>query len=156
MPILKTMKKLLLAFCLLSTFSFAEPDAIHFNNIDIRVFNQSKVQVFKDDVHMFGIDCNNGILCKAFVSHVENPEYKIFDGVVQSNNEVLELNVANVQSVVNKKNELVFIMSSGNVSGSYANVQEFVIDSDTGAFYHLTKEYDWMRYGHPKDYPLLK
>lgn len=149
------MKKLLLAFCLLSTFALAEPDPIHFNNVDIKVFSQSKVQVFKDGVHIFGIDCDNGILCKAFVSHVENPEYKIYDGIVQSNHEVLELNVANVQSVVNKKNELVFIMSSGNVSGSYANVQEFEIYSDTGAFYHITKIYDWMRYGHPKDYPLL-
>jgi len=148
------MKKLLLAFCLLSTFSFAEPDAIHFNNIDIRVFNQSKVQVFKDDVHMFGIDCNNGILCKAFVSHVGSPEYKIFDGVVQPNTDVLKLSMKNVQSVVDKKRNLVFMMSSGNVSGSYANVQEFSIDTETGSFYHVTKEYDWMRYGHPEDYPL--
>jgi hypothetical protein len=60
----------------------------------------------------------------------------------------------NSNSVVDKKRNLVFIMSSGNVSGSYANVQEFEIDSDTGAFYHTTKEYDWMRYGHPDDYPL--
>ena len=82
--------KQLLTICLFLTFNaFAEPDAIHFNNIDIRVFNQSKVQVFKDDVHMFGIDCNNGILCKAFVSHVGSPEYKIFDGVVQPNTDVL-------------------------------------------------------------------
>ena len=150
------MKKLL-TICLFLTFNaFAEPDAIHFNNIDIRVFNQSKVQVFKDDVHMFGIDCNNGILCKAFVSHVGSPEYKIFDGVVQSNNEVLELSMENVQSVVDKKRNLVFMMSSGNVSGSYANVQEFWIDTETGAFSHVTKETDWMRYGHPNDYPLLK
>ena len=149
------MNKLLLTICLFLTFNaFAEPNVIHLNNIDIKIFNESKVQVFKDDVHMFGIDCNNGILCKAFVSHVANPEYKIFDGVVQSNNEVLELSMENVQSVVKKKGELVFIMSSGNVSGSYANVQEFIIDSDTGAFYHVTKEYDWMRYGHPEDYPL--
>jgi len=95
-------------------------------------------------------------LCKAFVSHVGSPEYKIFDGVVQSNNEVLELSMESVQSVVDKKVDLTFIMSSGNVSGSYANVQEFIIDSDTGAFYHVTKKYDWMRYGHPEDYPLLK
>jgi len=160
MPILKSMKKLLLAICLLISTTFTasakEPIIIHHDNIDIRVFSQSKVQVFKDNIHMFGIDCNNGILCKAFVSHIANPEYRIFDGVVQSNNEVLELSVANIQSVVDKKNELVFIMSSGNVSGSYANVQEFIIDTDTGAFYHVTKEYDWMRYGHPKDYPLLK
>ena len=150
------MKKLL-TICLFLTFNaFAEPNVIHYDNVDIRIFNESKVQVFKDDVHMFGIDCNNGILCKAFVSHVGSPEYKIFDGVVQSNNEVLELSMENVQSVVKKKGELVFIMSSGNVSGSYANVQEFIIDSDTGAFYHVTKEYDWMRYGHPNDYPLLK
>ena len=149
--------KQLLTICLFLTFNaFAEPDAIHFNNIDIRVFNQSKVQVFKDDVHMFGIDCNNGILCKAFVSHVGSPEYKIFDGVVQSNNEVLELSMENVQSVVDKKRNLVFMMSSGNVSGSYANVQEFWIDTETGAFSHVTKETDWMRYGHPNDYPLLK
>ncbi len=150
------MKKLLLTICLFLMFNvFAEePYVIHLNNIDIRVFNQSKVQVFKDDVHMFGIDCNNGILCKAFVSHVENPEYKIFDGVVQSNNEVLELSMENVQSVVDKKRNLVFMMSSGNVSGSYANVQEFSIDTETGSFYHVTKEYDWMRYGHPEDYPL--
>jgi hypothetical protein len=46
------------------------------------------------------------------------------------------------------------MMSSGNVSGSYANVQEFIIDSETGAFYHVTKETDWMRRGHPEDYPL--
>ena len=85
---------------------------------------------------------------------VGSPEYKIFDGVVQSNNEVLELSVKNVQSIVSKKGELVFIMSSGNVSGSYSNVQEFWIDTETGAFYHVTKEYDWMRYGHPDDYPL--
>ena len=151
------MNKLLLTICLFLTFNaFAEPNVIHLNNIDIKIFNESKVQVFKDDVHMFGINCNNGILCKAFVSHVSNPEYKIFDGTVQSNNEVLELSMENVQSVVKKKGELVFIMSSGNVSGSYANVQEFIIDSDTGAFYHVTKEYDWMRYGHPNDYPLLK
>ena len=149
------MNKLLLTICLFLTFNaFAEPNVIHLNNIDIKIFNESKVQVFKDDVHMFGIDCNNGILCKAFVSHVANPEYKIFDGVVQSNNEVLELSMENVQSVVDKKGELVFIMSSGNVSGSYSNVQEFIIDSDTGSFYHVTKEYDWMRYGHPEDYPL--
>jgi len=154
MSLLKPMKKLLLAICLLPTFAFAEFNVIHYDNVDIRIFNESKVQVFKDDVHMFGIDCNNGILCKAFVSHVANPEYKIFDGVVQSNSEVLKLSVANVQSIVSKKNELAFIMSSGNVSGSYTNVQEFIIDTDTGAFYHVTKEYDWMRYGHPKDYPL--
>ena len=148
------MKKLL-TICLFLTFNaFAEPNVIHYDNVDIRIFNESKVQVFKEDVHMFGIDCNNGILCKAFVSHVGSPEYKIFDGVVQSNNEVLELSMENVQSVVKKKGELVFIMSSGNVSGSYSNVQEFIIDSDTGSFYHVTKEYDWMRYGHPEDYPL--
>jgi len=149
--------KQLLTICLFLTFNaFAEPDAIHFNNIDIRVFNQSKVQVFKDDVHMFGIDCNNGILCKAFVSHVGSPEYKIFDGVVQPNTDVLKLSMKNVQSVVDKKRNLVFMMSSGNVSGSYANVQEFWIDTETGAFSHVTKETDWMRYGHPNDYPLLK
>jgi hypothetical protein len=149
------MLKKLLTICLFLTFNaFAEPNVIRLNNIDIRIFNESKVQVFKDDVHMFGIDCNNGILCKAFVSHVSSPEYKIFDGVVQSNNEVLELSVKNVQSIVSKKGELVFIMSSGNVSGSYANVQEFSIDTETGSFYHVTKEYDWMRYGHPEDYPL--
>lgn len=148
------MKKLLTT-CLFLTFSaFAEPDVIHLNNIDIKIFNESKVQVFKGDVHMFGIDCNNGVLCKAFVSHVSNPEYKIFDGTVQSNNEVLKLSAENVQSIVDKKHELVFIMSSGNVSGSYANVQEFIIDSETGSFYHVTKEYDYMRYGHPNDYPL--
>ncbi len=148
------MKKLL-TICLFLTFNaFAEPNVIHYDNVDIRIFNESKVQVFKDDVHMFGIDCNNGILCKAFVSHVGSPEYKIFDGVVQSNNEVLELSVENVQSVVDKKRNLVFMMSSGNVSGSYANVQEFSIDTETGSFYHVTKEYDWMRYGHPEDYPL--
>ena len=148
------MKKLL-TICLFLTFNtFAEPNVIHLNNIDIRIFNESKVQVFKGDVHMFGIDCNDGILCKAFVSHVGSPEYKIFDGVVQSNNEVLELSMESVQSVVDKKVDLTFIMSSGNASGSYANVQEFIIDSDTGAFYHVTKEYDWMRYGHPEDYPL--
>jgi hypothetical protein len=148
------MKKLL-TICLFLTFNaFAEPNVIHYDNVDIRIFNESKVQVFKEDVHMFGIDCNNGILCKAFVSHVGSPEYKIFDGVVQSNNEVLELSMENVQSVVDKKRNLVFMMSSGNVSGSYANVQEFIIDSETGAFYHVTKETDWMRRGHPEDYPL--
>ena len=134
------MKKLL-TICLFLTFNtFAEPNVIHLNNIDIKIFNESKVQVFKDDVHMFGINCNNGILCKAFVSHVSNPEYKIFDGAVQSNNEVLELSMENVQSVVDKKVDLTFIMSSGNVSGSYSNVQDFIIDSDTGSFYHVTKE----------------
>ena len=96
------MKKLL-TICLFLTFNaFAEPNVIHYDNVDIRIFNESKVQVFKEDVHMFGIDCNNGILCKAFVSHVGSPEYKIFDGVVQSNNEVLELSMENVQSVVDK------------------------------------------------------
>ena len=94
------MNKLLLTICLFLTFNaFAEPNVIHLNNIDIKIFNESKVQVFKDDVHMFGIDCNNGILCKAFVSHVANPEYKIFDGVVQSNNEVLELSMENVNQL---------------------------------------------------------
>jgi len=149
------MKKILLVTFLLTSFNaFTAFNATHLNNIDIRVFNESKVQIFKNDVHMFGIDCNNGILCKAFVSHVSNPKYKIFDGVVQSNSEVLELSAKNIQSVVNKNRSLVFIMSSGNASGSYTNVQEFEIDSDTGAFYHTTKEYDWMRYGHPDDYPL--
>ena len=150
------MKKLL-TICLFLTFNtFAEPNVIHLNNIDIRIFNESKVQVFKGDVHMFGIDCNDGILCKAFVSHVGSPEYKIFDGVVQPNTDVLKLSMKNVQSVVDKKRNLVFMMSSGNVSGSYANVQEFWIDTETGAFSHVTKETDWMRYGHPNDYPLLK
>ena len=149
-------KKILLVIFLLTVFNaYAEgAKVVQLNNIDISVFSKSKVQVFKDNVHMFGIDCNNGTLCKAFVSHVGSPEYKIFDGVVQSNNEVLELSVKNVQSIASKKGELVFIMSSGNVSGSYANVQEFSIDTETGSFYHVTKEYDWMRYGHPNDYPL--
>ena len=150
------MKKILLVIFLLTVFNaYAEgAKVVQLNNIDISVFSKSKVQVFKDNVHMFGIDCNNGTLCKAFVSHVGSPEYKIFDGVVQSNNEVLELSVKNVQLIASKKGELVFIMSSGNVSGSYANVQEFSIDTETGSFYHVTKEYDWMQYGHPNDYPL--
>ena len=149
-------KKILLVIFLLTVFNaYAEgAKVVQLNNIDISVFSKSKVQVFKDNVHMFGIDCNNGTLCKAFVSHVGSPEYKIFDGVVQSNNEVLELSVKNVQSIASKKGELVFIMSSGNVSGSYANVQEFSIDTETGSFYNVTKEYDWMQYGHPNDYPL--
>ena len=130
------MKKILLVIFLLTVFNaYAEgAKVVQLNNIDISVFSKSKVQVFKDNVHMFGIDCNNGTLCKAFVSHVGSPEYKIFDGVVQSNNEVLELSVKNVQSIASKKGELVFIMSSGNVSGSYANVQEFSIDTETGSF----------------------
>jgi len=148
------MKKLLIIYLFLTFKVFAEPYVIPFNNVDIKVFNKSKVQVFKGDVHMFGIDCKNGIFCKAFVSHASNPDYKIFDGVVQPNVEVLELFVENVQSVVEKRRNLVFIMSSGSASGSYSNIQEFSIDTDTGAFYHVTKEYDWMRYGHPRDYPL--
>jgi hypothetical protein len=150
------MKKLLLAICLLLALNaFAkEPQVVHYKNIDIKIFNESKVQVLKKGIHMFGINCNNGILCRAFVSHESSPDYKIFDGVVQSNVKLLDLSAVNVQSVVDKKRELMFVISSGNVSGSYANVQEFTIDTDTGAFYHITKTYDWMRYGHPKDYPL--
>ena len=92
------MKKILLVIFLLTVFNaYAEGvKVIQLNNIDIKIFNESKVQVFKGDVHMFGIDCNNGILCKAFVSHVGSPEYKIFDGVVQSNNSVPLTRVANL------------------------------------------------------------
>lgn len=149
------MKKIFLVTFLLTSFNaFSAFNTIHLNNIDIRVFNENKVQVFKDDVHMFGVDCNNGILCSVFVSYVSSSKYKIFDGVVQLNSEVLELSAKNIQSVANKNRSLVFIMSSGNASGSYANIQEFEINSNTGAFYHTTRELDWMRYGHPNDYPL--
>ena len=69
---------------------------------------------------------------------------------------MLRSSAKNIQAIVDKIDELVFIISSGNASGSYASVQEFVIDTDTSAFYRITKECDWMRYGLPKDYLLSK
>ena len=138
---------------------------IHMENIDIKVFGNSKVQVFNSKKRMFSADCDNGFLCKLFVTHTPNPKYKIYDGFIEPDDDVLPLTVNNVQLVLDKNNELVFLLSSGNVSGSYSKIQEFLIYQDNhdsewyqaGAFYRTVHEYSFLRYGGgSNDYALLQ
>jgi hypothetical protein len=153
------MNKLLLTIFLLASTTLvfssdSAPDIIHTNEIDILIFSNDKVQVYQDKDHMFGIDCKQGIMCSAFVTDSIDNKFKIMDGIAQVNDKVLALSVKSVKSVLNKKDDLVFILSTGNATGTYANIQKFLIDTETGAFSKITTKYDWLRYGHPLDYPL--
>jgi len=150
------MKNLLMLFCLLPALAISgviTPEVIRLGDLEIHVFNERKIQIYKGVRHKFCIDCSEISLCEVFVTRSTNVEYKLSDGIVIPSKDILPLSIGNIQHVINHSNELVFILSTAGASGRNSTIQKFQIQ-DNGSFYHITIAYDWMQYGHPNTYPL--
>jgi len=152
------MKKLLLALYLLPAIALGgglKLEVISYGSLEIHVFGEKKVQIYNNGKHMFGIDCSERIVCETFVTHSMKSEHGLTDGVVVPiNKDILPLSAGNVRHVIEThKEDLIFILSTAGASGRNSKTQKFLIEDD-GSFYRTLIMYDWMQYGHPKDYPL--
>ena len=150
------MKKL---FLLLFLFSFglsAEPSKSKtIKNLDITVTGEYKVEIYKDEKHMFSFDCRPYIICEIFTTTKDNPSYKLFDGRVHSSDDLKSLTIANIEEVVgNNPNfhdgNIRFFVTTASSTASYGTATLYFINTDEGSVQVRSTEYDWFRSGMTK------
>ena len=95
------MKRVLLIFLILSSNLFAgQGETIQINNLKVTVTGEYKVEVYKDHKHMFSFDCRPHTMCEIFTTTMEDPEYKMMDGVVYESADLKPLAIENIEEVV--------------------------------------------------------
>ena len=95
------MKRVLLIFLILSSNLFAgQGETIQINNLKVTVTGENKVEVYKDHKHMFSFDCRHHTMCEIFTTTMEDPEYKMMDGVVYESADLKPLAIENIEEVV--------------------------------------------------------
>ena len=95
------MKRILFIFLLLSSSIFAEQGkTTQINNLKVTVTGEDKIEVYKDNEHMFSFDCRPYVLCEIFTTTKKDPEYKMTDGVVYESIDLKPLAIENIKEVI--------------------------------------------------------
>ena len=79
---------LILLICAFSLSSSADSlQSRTINNLKITVTGEYKVEVYKGAKHMFSFDCRPYIMCEIFTTTIQDPSYKLSDGIVYASND---------------------------------------------------------------------
>tara|TARA_B100001093_G_C26709930_1_gene962981 strand:- start:83 stop:577 length:495 start_codon:yes stop_codon:yes gene_type:complete len=150
------MKKLLLILFFFSFGLSAEPSKSKIiKNLDITVTGEYKVEIYKDEKHMFSFDCRPYMICEIFTTTKVNPSYKLLDGSVHSSDDLKSLTIDNIEEVVgNNPNfydgNIMFFITTSSPTASYGTATLYVINTDEGSVQVRSTEYDWFRSGMDK------
>ena len=152
------MKKLqLLLLFLLSSFELSAEisESKTIKNLDITVTGEYKVEIYKDEKHMFSYDCRPYMFCEIFTTTKNDPSYKMFDGKVHSSDDLKTLTIDNIEEVVgNNPNfydgNILFFITTSSPTASYGTITMYTINTDEGSVQVRSTEYDWFRSGMDK------
>ena len=131
-----------------------------FDKVTVKVFSDKKVRVFKDDKKMFGISCDDSPTCMVYTTNSNEPIYKYDAGELRLGGDkpgsIYNLSLDNIKEYKRRKyddNKYIsfIIITSGGSAGS--GRYRYDIDTYNAWFSKEETEYDWLRYGHPGEYP---
>ncbi|HIO04771.1 MAG TPA: hypothetical protein EYN08_04025 [Gammaproteobacteria bacterium] len=132
----------------------------NFGKITVKVFNNKKVHVFKDDIKMFGISCYDSPTCMVYTTNSNEPVYQYDAGELRLGGDkpdsIYNLSLDNIQEYQPRKNyddtNISFIViTSGGSAGSQRG--RYDIHTEHGWFSLEQTTFDWLRYGRKEDYP---
>ena len=151
------MKKLLLLILLITSFGLSADSnkSKTIKNLEVAVTGEYQVEVYKGMKHVFSFDCRPYILCEIFTTTEQNPSYKLFDGVIQSSDDLKPLAIDNIEEVVGYNTNFYdgtirFFVVKTTPSATTGSATMYTINTETGAVAVNTKEWDWFRYGMTK------
>ena len=125
-------------------------NSIQIDNLNINIINDLKVEVYKQNKHIFSKNCSD-YTCKIFISNIENPQINTEDGWVILNKDIHKLLLKNIKPFKPfywlDHNFIKFIVSTSNVSGSYSKQEEYLIHTTTGSVRVDTQSSDWFKTG---------
>jgi len=158
------MNKALLLISLLSLFSGGIQAGVTtgektFNKVQVKVFSDNKVHVFKDGVKMFGAFCEKSPTCMVYTTNSDKPIYKYDYGELRLGGDkpgsIYKLSLDNIKEYQpNKYRDNKYISFIVITTGGSAGSQRGRYDIDTEHGWHNKEEteFDWLRYGRQEDY----
>ena len=125
------------------------------NNLEITVTGEYKVEVYKGAKHMFSFDCRPYIMCEIFTTTIQDPSYKLSDGIVYASNDLKSLALHNIEEVVGTNTNFYdgtirFFITTTTPSATTGSATMYTINTETGSVAVNAKEWDWFRTGMPK------
>ena len=142
------MKRFILLLLLVPSLA-AAVEVIQFKNLSITVISEEQVEVYLGEEHKFSVDCIN-MSCQVFLVTHPTPEYDFSDGVITPISGLLPLSTENLKSWKARNlnhGEIEFLVKNSNYSSTWSRTSRFKINTENGAYYVYTTEWDWMRYG---------
>ena len=151
------MKKLLLLILLITSFGLSADSnkSKTIKNLEVAVTGGYQVEVYKGMKHVFSFDCRPYILCEIFTTTEQNPSYKLFDGVIQSSDDLKPLAIDNIEEVVGYNTNFYdgtirFFVVKTTPSATTGSATMYTINTETGTVVVNAEEWDWFRYGMTK------
>ena len=130
-----------------------------FNNVQVKVFSDKKVHVFKDDKKMFGITCDMSATCMVYTTNSNKPIYKYDSGYLRLGGDtpgsIYKLSLDNIKEYKPREyddNKYIsfIVIHSGGSAGSQRG--RYDIDTEHGWHNKEETQFDWLRYGRQEDY----
>ena len=132
-----------------------------FDNVKVKVLSDKQVQVFNEQgKRIFAIKCPNSATCMVYTTNSYKPIYKYDAGELRLGGDkpgsIYNLSLDNIKEYKRRKyddNKYIsfIIITSGGSAGS--GRYRYDIDTYNAWFSKEETEYDWLRYGHPGEYP---
>ena len=151
---LNLMKRILLLVLLFSSFGLSADSkkSITINNLEVTVTGENKIEVYKDNEHMFSFDCRPYVMCEIFTTTKKDPEYKMTDGVVYESTDLKPLAIENIEEVVGYNTNFYdgtirFFITITTPSATSGSTSMYTINTETGGVAVNSTEWDWFRYG---------
>ena len=151
------MKKLLLLILLITSFGLSADSnkSKTIKNLEVAVTGEYQVEVYKGMKHVFSFDCRPYILCEIFTTTEQNPSYKLFDGVIQSSDDLKPLAIENIEEVMGYNTNFYdgtirFFVVKTTPSATTGSATMYTINTETGSVSVNSKEWDWFRTGMTK------
>ena len=132
------MKKLLLILFFFSFGLSAEPSKSKIiKNLDITVTGEYKVEIYKDEKHMFSFDCRPYMICEIFTTTKVNPSYKLLDGSVHSSDDLKSLTIDNgVMHMIDLAKTPMIVLFGPTNSEKFVSIRENIDVLDSKEIYN--------------------
>jgi len=116
---------------------------IDIGQLTVSVTDHFKVEVFKEEKHIFSYDCRHHIFCMIFSTSKENPAYKISDGYIEESDDLVPLfSIDNLQKTYDGK--LIFLVEKIHPRGTVGQIEQHAINIINGTVEE--RIYKWNRY----------
>ena len=153
------MKRLLLLAFIFASFGLSADtnNSLTVNNLSVTVHNKNFVEVYKGSKHIFSYDCERNVMCNIYTTTKDDPQYRIFDGVIYEpeSQDLIPLALENIEEVMGGNSNfydgtISFFVSRGGATGAYGNNTLYSINTESGGVSMSREEhYHWI-YGMAK------
>lgn len=132
-----------------------------FNNVKVEVLSDKQVQVFnKKGERIFAINCPDSVDCMVYTTNSNEPRYEYSAGELKLGgskpDSIYKLSLDNIKEYKPRKNyddkniSFIIITRSGSAGSTRSR---YDIDTENAWFSYEETQFDWLRYGHPGEYP---